>query len=234
MEENEYYGAPQSKALRVVKRIISTTVVMLIFIFIGALILRIMFSDYYPRSMKAFHFTDELSAHYNEDPDTFAAYCLDMDTPYIPDYDSDGKSLGNFFAAGVTLVPDSGSVQLFVRFNRATLATLNEEYGLSLTEENSDTAFVFSLFASHGADADGMGFVGADYTPVYEESDKLWIYNYRKLCYEGVDIDSARWLRLEITLSDTGELIGTIPVYIADSDFDDLEKISFKKSELPK
>ena len=234
MEENEYYEIPESKGLKVFKKILSTTIVAFIFIFIGALLLRIMFSDYYPKSMKSFQFTDELSAYYKENPDTFVAYSLDMDAPYIPDYNAEGKSLGNFFAANVTLVPDSGSVQLFVRFNRATLSRLNEEYGLFLTDDDIPSAFTFSLFASHGANSDGEGFLGETYTPVLEKSDKLWIYNYRKLCYEGVDISSARWLRLEIILSDSGKLVGTIPVYIADSNSDDLEPIKFKKSELPK
>ena len=61
MEENEVYGMPESKAFRLFKKIIKTVFVALVFIFIGAFILRIMFADYYPKNMKSFHFTDGLT-----------------------------------------------------------------------------------------------------------------------------------------------------------------------------
>ncbi len=228
MEENEVYGMPESKAFRLFKKIIKTVFVALVFIFIGAFILRIMFADYYPKNMKSFLFTDGLTEYYNENPESFSAYRLDMSMPYIPDYDAEGTTVGNFFAANVTFIPDAKSMQLFIRFNRAAIATINEEYNLSLTEEDIKDAIVFSLYEPHG---DGK----PEYTPVYEEYGELWIYNYVKLSYEGVEnLDSACCFYVNVTLSQTGELLGSIPVYLADSDADDFEKIDFKKSELPK
>ena len=234
MEDNEVYGMPESKTFTMIKRIIKTLVVAFIFVFIGAFILRIMFADYYPKSMKKLYFTDELTAHYNSDPDGFAAYRLDPDYRYTPDLNSDGENVGNFFAANLIFVPENNSVQCFVRFNRATIEKLNEEYGLSLSEEDVKAAITYSLFASHGEGEDGEAYTGQAYQTVYQKYDKIWIYNYAGLCFEGVDIENAYWMRLEIRLAETGELIGTIPLYDAERDGNDFDKIKFKKSELPK
>ena len=234
MEENEYYAPPESRTFKIIKKVLGTFIVAFVFVFIGALLLRIMFADYYPKSMKGLYFTDELLEHYTASPEDFAAYRLDADYRYIPDLNAKGENVGNFFAANLIFVPENGSVQCFVRYNRATLERLNEEYGLSLTSDNINDEISISLFCSHGAGENGEAYAGPTYQSENERYHKVWIYNYIGLCFEDVDIESAYWMRLEIRLTQTGKLIGTIPLYNADSDAKDLEKINFRKSELPR
>ncbi len=234
MEENEYYGLPESKTLKIVKKCLSTLIVAIVFLLIAVILLRVMFADYYPKSLKGLYFTDEISAHYLSAPDEFEAYRLDSDYRYTPDLNSDGENEGNFFSANLIFVPDSNSVQCIVRFNRATIDTLNAKYNLSLTLDDADDAFEYTLFASHGEGENGESYAGPSYAVSYERHDKIWIYNYLGLCFENVDIESAYWMRLEIRFAETGELISTIPLYNAERDSDSFEKIKIKKSELPK
>ena len=234
MEENESYEIPESRVWKIIKKTLSATIIAFIFFVMAVLILRVIYADHYPKDMERLYFTDELTAYYNENPDTFAAYSLTMDYKYVPESNSEGKNIGNFFGAGVIIVPDNNSVQLFVRYNRASNDRLNEEYKLDLSDDDMSEAFSYTLFASHGAGEDGKTIQGVAYEPICEFGISKWLYNYKKLCFEGVDLESAYWLRLEIRTVDGDVLVGTIPLYSVSSDERNLNEMKFKNSELPK
>jgi hypothetical protein len=233
MEEYENYESPQSRGFNLVKKIISTAILVFIFAFIAALILRIAFADFYPKSMTGLYFTDPLAEHYRSSPDTFAAYSHDMDSTYTPDADKKGRTAGDVFAAGVVMVPDADALQLFVRFNRASCESMNQRYELSLPKDQFRSALDISLFVCYGEGQGDEDFVGESYYPTHTFTDKIWIYDYEKMCFDGVELEGAYWMRLEIRLSETGELLSTIPIYSADADERNLEKIKFKESQLP-
>ena len=78
--------------MRIAKKIISTTVTILIFAVIGALFFRIWSADYCPKSMKHLHFTETLSEKYREAPESFEAFRQDIRIQY------DDSKEGYFFA----------------------------------------------------------------------------------------------------------------------------------------
>ena len=236
MEENEVYGVPESKVWKIIKNTLSGAIIAFIFLVMAFLIARVIYADHYPKDMAGLYFTDELTAHYKESPESFKAYSLEMDYKYVPESNADGKNVGNFFGAGVILVPDNGSVQLFVRYNRASDDRLNEEYekqGVLILEDDMSEAFTYTLFASHGLGEDGKSIQGVSYSTVHEYDSSKWLYGYKKLCFEGVDLESAYWIRLEIRTVEGDVLVGTIPLYSASSDERNLSEIKFKNTELP-
>ena len=213
--------------MRIAKKIISTTVTILIFAVIGALFFRIWSADYCPKSMKHLHFTETLSEKYREAPESFEAFRQDIRIQY------DDSKEGYFFALNTVLVPSADALQTSVRYNDVLFETLEQEYGFAPDMDKKDM-FIYSAFACTGSDGE-EGYSGVEYEPSEIVYDDFWMYTYAKLCFDDIDLDGVYWVRIDIYLNNEEKTrLGSLAVYENNERYNELEKIKISKSELPK
>ena len=214
--------------MRIAKKIISTTVTVLIFLIIGALFFRMWSADYCPKSMKGLYFTDALSEKYKRSPEDFEAFRQDIRIQY------DESKEGYFFALNTVLVPSSDALQVSVRYNDIIFETLAEEYDFAPEDMKEEDMFIYSAFACTGSDGDG-GYSGVEYELSDIVYDDFWMYTYAKLCFDGIDLDGVYWVRIDIHLNNEEKTrLTSLAVYENNERYNDFEKIKISKSELPK
>ena len=104
-------------------RIVKITILILIFSVAAAFLLRFWLGSHYPESMRRLIPTAPLC-------DAYAKGTLEVKAQEIRiDYEDPEEGL--FFAGHMLVAPATGSLQVTVRYNRSTLATLAERYGES-------------------------------------------------------------------------------------------------------
>ena len=213
--------------MRIAKKIISTTVTVLIFVFIGALFFRIWSADYCPKSMKRLYFTETLSEKYREAPESFEAFRQDIRIQY------DDSKEGYFFALNTVLVPSSDALQTSVRYNDVLFETLEQEYGFAPDMKKEDM-LIYSAFACTGSDGE-EGYSGVEYEPTEIVYDDFWMYTYAKLCFDDMDLDGVYWVRVDVYLNNEEKThLGSLAVYENNERYNELKKIKISKSELPR
>ncbi len=213
--------------MKIAKRIISVTISVLIFLFIGALLFRIWSADYCPKSMKRLYFTEELIEEYRQDPEGFEAYRQNIRIKY------DDSKEGYYFALNTIVVPSGDALQTTVRYNDSLFEALELEYGFAPDKEKEDM-FIYSAFACTGSDGDD-GYTGTEYKLDEIVYDEFWMYTYAKLCFDNIDLDGVYWVRIDVYLNDAEKTrLGSLVVYENTEDYNELEELKFSKSELPK
>ncbi len=170
-EENEY-DALNGKKITVGKIIKKTLLysLRLVSFFVIAILLWRIFSGEAPKNMQELLFTDATVQSLNNSPDNFDVY-------YYKHKDNLTRD-GKFAASHVYYIPSEKQVQVTVRYNNSTLKMLMEDY--SLSAEPNFEPFVFTL-------TDGMGNTYTEYKYI---SVKKNMYNYRRLVFDGVDLNS--------------------------------------------
>ena len=206
MDDMERYGdyneldeAPRGKR-GPVSILLRVLIGLVCFLVIGVIVFRLFLFNFYPREMRQIYFTDSLTAFYEERGGEVNFETQELRFPYDDERD------GNFFCDNLILVREAGQLQLSVRFNKSFLEELRTALG---HEINPDTDLIFTLART----ADGYeDEEGATDVPTVSagslaatSSEKLLMYRYYKLCFDGVDFGldgdtPVSWLRLEIRI----------------------------------
>ena len=180
-DENEEEDGKKLTAGKIIGKTIRYTLRILALLVFVILFWRI-FSGNDPKAMQKFIWTEEAAKSYASSPNDFKAY-------YYKHKDNLAKD-GTFAASSVYYVPENGEIQFTVRYNDSTLEKVAEHY--SLSELTEGELFVFTLTDSNGN----------TYTEYEYITDKKNMYNYRRLIFKGVDINS---LIIENPPSDASE-----------------------------
>lgn len=243
--DNEYDSVRGKKNTfgKILKKTVIFCLEFLAILVFAVLIWRV-FSTNDPKTVTKFLWNEAGIEAYNKTPGEFLAYEYDHNNNLTPD--------GKFAASSVYFVPLTGQFQITLRYNDSTVKYLIEElmneHGLSkegvaeefgITENTEKELFVFTL-------TDNLGNTYTDYEYI---SDTRYMYNYRRLIFDGIDMSAARnvekngeivtekfeYLVLNVYFIDDVLLskpYGTMPVY--DNAFEhvpvDLDKYMFKNN----
>lgn len=194
----EYLKKPKKKK-SLVKRIFTWAVILLILFVYGFLIFRI-FIQSDTKIAKTFIWTADTVAAYEKDPDAFEAFTQENTYVY---YDPDTKETfeyaydtfsgddaahtheGQFHTSQFVYVPSSKEFQITLRYNEEGVRELLATYGLE--EAPAGELFCFAL-------TDGTNYY-TDYTFL---TDSRFTYEYRRLCFPGIDLENVQQMQLEI------------------------------------
>lgn len=213
MEENT------SKVVKVIKSIL----VLLMFTLAGLLFFRFWLHGYYPAEVRDLIPTEALRASYA------ASGVPDAKTQEIRvKYDDPNEGL--FFADHMLVVPETGSVQVAVRYNKSTLEKLSEEYGTTFDPE-ADEPFTYRIFCCTGEGENGS-LAGVTYTLTEQRDASFAMYRYRRLAFDGVSLDGVVWIRLEILRAGESEPESCILIYEDHEEYNTFEEYKIKEKEL--
>ncbi len=206
--------------MKIAEKTIKILILLLIFSIIGFFAFRIWLSSYYPKEARGLIFTESLAEYFEEGRDVKA-----MTQSLRFDYD-DSKE-GYFFASELIVVPEAGALQISVRYNDSTLDALREKYPESfLGEENP---FEFRLVGAPREE----GAAGPVYRLSESKPSRFLMYNYERLCFDGVDFTDMPWLRIEVFLPGEEKAVCTLLVYENHAEYNHFTPYSVKESELP-
>jgi hypothetical protein len=153
---------------------------------------------------------------YNASPDTFSVYKNSADSIVTND--------GTITVTNIHWLQSAGQLQLTVRYNDSLARTIEDEF--SLDAEPTGEYLTFAL-------RDDLGNV---YTAFEYVTDEAFIYNFRRLVFDGVKLDGSSTLSLEVyytgyvDYNNTSAPLNSITIYSAS---DGLEPYELKNSELP-
>ena len=206
-----------------VGRIVKSLLVLFMFLLAGLLFFRFWLNGYYPRAVRRTIPTEPLLAAYAE-----AGELRGKTQEIRVSYDDSERGL--FFADHMMLVPDTGSLQVTVRWNLSTLEKLEAEYGDAFDKE-AETPFTYRLFAANerGEEIVLSGKTeirGTSYAPVASERAGLAMYRYERLAFEGVDLEGVSWIRLEIFHAAAEEYEGAILIYENHEEYSEFEDVT--------
>ena len=173
----------------------------------GAMLFRIYIAEHYPDAMLRMIFSPSLMEYYYENAEEFSPKTQEIRFPY------DSAEDGNFFAAGLIVVPEAGNLQVTVRYNESCLSRVAAFYKLSATPEPREGLFRYTLTASYNEAEEGNDFRTYEATVLREDS--AFMYRYGKLVFDGVDFEGAAWMRVDIYYGEEQTPFGHICVYEA-------------------
>ena len=211
--------------MKMFRRVMAICLALCLAFFCGALLVRILLQEYYPKDTTRIVFTDDLKAYYFEHKDTFAAKTQKIRFPYDDakktDNEADAKrerekGKGNFFAKNLIVVPEAGNLQITLRHNKSTLAKVAAYYGLPETPAVADGLFRYELTVSYVNGETEVEKTYKNYSYLAESS--FLMYRYAKLVFDGVDFTNAVWMRVDIYYGDETESFGEICVYESRTD----------------
>ena len=166
---------------------------------VGFLAFRLIIFNSYPDSMKQIYFNDTLTEYYNKTGGNIGAKTQSLRAEY------DDPDEGNFFCDNLIVIPNINQLQISLRFNVSLMDTIKEKYGVELDPDAKDL-FTFKLSVLPLSKNDGTAYPTALSTvsPVVEY-DKMLMYRYYKLVFDGVDFaldgEDEIWIRLEISIN---------------------------------
>jgi len=189
--------------MKYVSRILKWTCYAVIALVFVLLIGRIVIANYYPASMETYRISDAYRSLASEEH---------MPTVYrqglrISYDDHDKGKYARFMANHQYYCPETGELQITVRYNSSTLERLQEDFELESVPANEPLSlFDFSISDNYG----NRAYLTAS------EVEHKFMYTYLKLTFTGIDFDVSDWLRVDICY--TGELdrekpYGSIVVY---------------------
>lgn len=180
---------------KIVSWILKGVCLLVIFGVIAFLLLRIFMSNYYPDSMKKLYPSNELVAAYGQN-DALQMRRQDLRISY------DDPNFSLFMASNQFYCPETGEMQITLRYNVSTLEELAKDFSLADIPEPDPSLFDFSLVDNNG-----------NRTPlacVWTES--RFMYQYMKLVTSDLDFSTdPGWIRVEIYYK--GEVDYTVPAY---------------------
>ena len=204
-------------------KIVKILIAAFVFGIAAALAFRFWLGSYYPSSMRSLIPTPALTAAYKDG--TLAVKRQEIRIDYEDPRD------GLFFAGEMLVAPDTGSLQVTVRYNQSTLAALAAEYGEAFDPE-AEVPFTYRIFCSRGAAADGVTPVGEEHTPLESREAEFAVYRYERLAFEGLELDGVYWIRLDIYRAGADEPEGSIVIYENHEKYSEFEDYNVKNGEL--
>lgn len=156
---------------------------------------RIIIFNNYPDSMKKLYFDDALTSYYNEVGGDIGALTQNLRAEY------DDPDEGNFFCDNLIVIPEINQIQVSVRYNTSLMQSIKEKYGVEL-DADAENLFDYKLSVIPLSKNDGTAIPTGTLSAV--KTDKMLMYRYNKLVFNGVDLtldgEDEVWIRLEITV----------------------------------
>ena len=207
-------------------RVVKSLLVFFMFLLAGLLFFRFWLNGYYPSSVRRTIPTEPLLAAYAE-----AGELRGRTQEIRVSYDDPNEGL--FFADHMILVPDTGSLQVTVRWNLSTLERLEAEYGAAFDKEAA-RPFTYRIFAANerGEEVVLSGKTeirGTSYLPAASERASLAMYRYERLAFEGVDFEGVSWIRLEISHAAAEGYESDILIYENHEEYSEFEDFTIKE-----
>lgn len=195
---NEYEDdLPRNKScVGLVLKILTAVVCLFV---VGFLSFRLIIFNRYPDSIKNIYFNDVLTEYYNGTEGNIGAKTQILRAPY------DDPDEGNFFCDNLIVIPGANQLQISVRFNVSIIESIKTKYGVELNPDAKEN-FTFKLSVIPLSKNDETAYPTATITqdPVVEY-DKMLMYRYYKLVFDGVDFtlpgEDEIWIRLEIFIN---------------------------------
>ena len=131
---------------------------------------------------------------------------------------------GTFTVTNLRWIAAAGQLQLTVRYNDSLAREIEDEFSLGAEPEGEYLTF---------AVRDDLGTV---YTAFEYITDDVFVYNYRRLAFDGINLDRCQTLRLEayyvgyVDYNSSSAPLNTLVIYDASQG---LEQYELKDSELP-
>ena len=181
--------SPVSLILKILVGVVCLTVVFV-------LAFRLIIFNRYPDSMKKLYFDEVLTSYYHEKDGNIGALTQNLRA------ENDDPDEGNFFCDNLIVIPGINQLQVSVRFNTSLMTSIKKEYGVTLDPDSKDL-FTFKLSVLPLSKNDGTAIPTGTLSAV--KTDKMLMYRYNKLVFNGVDLtldgEDEVWIRLEITLN---------------------------------
>lgn len=215
----------KSKGLRITGYVLKTICMVLIFGTISILLWRV-FSSGDPASMKRVMVNDQVKAAYDRHGEDLTMYWLEMEetTSVV------NKNYGYFSVTRALFIEEAEQVQVTFRYNNSTIKHLKTDYNLPEMPSRGDELYDVTLVVAYDLTPDDTsdnlkseeGSVElVRYFPTSSESDKKNVYNYRKLTFDGVDMNASpnRVLAVYVDIYYKGDIdytkdsYGTLCVY---------------------
>ena len=171
--------------MKYISRILKWTCYAAILSVFVLLIGRIVMANYYPDAMTSFRPSEAFVAASSEEQ-VPAVYRQALRISYD---DHDQGKYARFMANHQYYCPETGELQITVRYNDSTLERLQEDFKLDTIPANDPTAlFDFSVSDNYGNRAELLEM----------ETDRKFMYTYLKLTFTGIDFEVSDWLRVDI------------------------------------
>jgi len=162
-------------------------------IFVYLLVFFRIFINTDTKKSKKFIWDERAIEAYNQDPDSFEVLTQKLDGYVVTDGEGGYKAVsyslmsrnGYFTVGSFVYVKTTSQVQLTLRYSNSALKALAECYSLETLPEKSDEVFCFALY-------DGERY----YTEYSYTTDARFTYNYRRLLFEGIDLEALNTLSL--------------------------------------
>ena len=171
--------------MKYISRILKWSCYAVIFAVAALLIGRIVMANYYPDAMTSFRPSEAFVAASSEEH-VPTVYRQGLRISYD---DHDGGRYARFMANHQYYCPETGELQIAVRYNSSTLEKLQEDFKLDALPENNPFAlFDFTISDNYGNRAYLLEM----------ETDQKFMYTYLKLTFTGIDFEVSDWLRVDI------------------------------------
>ncbi len=207
------------------RKIIKIVGLVALFSFCVAMILRIIFSQYYPSSVSKVYYTDPLRTYYEENGG------VSLKTQHIRIYHDDSGS-GAFYASNLIFEENAGNLQVTLRYNDSALDDIADFYKKDKAEAQ-EGAFTYRIFAYKGTDENG-NVIGDSYNTSAVIHDRLWFYNYDKAVFDGIDFDGVELIEVDIYLTGEEKMFSHIVIFENTETFSKFSDYKLGKGEIPK
>ena len=204
-------------------KIIKSVLVAFMFALAGLLFFRFWLHGHYPADVRELIPTEALRASYVASGVPYAK-TQEIRVKY------DDPNEGLFFADHMVVVPETGSVQVAVRYNRSTLEKLADRHGDAFDPEAAEP-FTYRIFCCTGEGENGT-LSGVTYTPTEYRDASLAMYRYRRIAFDGVSLDGVVWIRLEILRAGESEPESYILIYEDHEEYNVFTDYKIKEKEL--
>ena len=190
---NDYEDDRPKSRVGLILKIVTAVVCLSV---VGVLAFRLIIFNNYPDSMKKIYFNDTLTAFYESTGGNIGAETQNLRAEY------DDPDEGNFFCDNLIVIREARQLQVSVRYNVSLMESIKKKYGVELQAGDAD-AFDFRLSVMPLSKDDGTAIPTGELT--VKNTDKVFMYRYFKLVFDGVDFalegESEIWIRLEIYIN---------------------------------
>ena len=194
----------------------------------GVLVFRIVFFNFYPKSIENLYFNDTLTEYYNENGGNIAVKTQELRAKY------DDPDVATFICDNLYVIEGAKQIQLSIRYNKSSIAYIDKE--LSLTGlDAADPELISYKLACYDDETESEIYLDATVEKVAYE--KKLMYHYYKLVCDGVELgglNNPGWIRLDVFVKGSDKKFYSIYVYENNSSYFIFEDYQLKSEDKPK
>ena len=224
---NEYEDdIPKSKSP--VLRVIKILIIFVCLAVAGVLLFRVLFFNYYPKSIKGLYFNEALTQHYNENGGNIEVKTQKVRFKY------DDNKVATFICDNLYVIEGANQLQFSIRYNESAMEYLEEKLSLSGLDSSDPELFTYKL-AAYDDELGKIAHLDASVTPVAYES-KLMSHSYKLVC-DGVELggqNNPSWIRVDVFIKGVEEKFSSVLIYENHDDYSTFENYELKSEDVPR